>query len=283
MRFSIVTPSFQSSQWLKLCVASVADQGVESEHIVQDAGSSDGTLDWLPHDKRVKAFVEKDSGMYDAVNRGLKKSSGELCAYLNCDEQYLPGALRSVGEFFHENPSVEMVFGDCVIVNPNGEFLCHRKSLLPLHAHSCVSHNLSILSCATFFRRSVFEKHGLFFNSDLRDLGDAEWLVRCIRQKLPMALLNNFTSAFTNTGENMSAKPNAQRERKIFVSAAPRWARAMRPLIIAHHRVRKLAAGGYSGKPFQYRLYTQAGLETRKVFEVKNPSGRWNADVSKPT
>src|SRR5437588_12782934 len=96
VRFSIITPSYRSSRWLKLCVASVADQGVELEHIVQDAGSDDGTLDWLPQDKRVKAFVENDQGMYDAVNRGLCRSTGDLLAYLNCDEQYLPGALAAV-------------------------------------------------------------------------------------------------------------------------------------------------------------------------------------------
>ena len=100
MRFSIITPSFRNSEWLKLCVASVADQQVDLEHIVQDAGSDDGTLDWLLTDSRVKAFVEKDSGMYDGINRGLRKATGEIVAYLNCDEQYLPGALSAVKEMF---------------------------------------------------------------------------------------------------------------------------------------------------------------------------------------
>src|SRR6266850_2124698 len=76
VRFSIVTPSYRSSAWLRLCVASVADQAVESEHIVQDAGSDDGTLDWAQKDGRVKMFMEKDLGMYDAVNRGLRRASG---------------------------------------------------------------------------------------------------------------------------------------------------------------------------------------------------------------
>ena len=72
--FSIVTPSFRNSKWLKLCIASVADQdGVTLEHIVQDAGSDDGTLDWLPQDQRVQVYVEKDNGMYDAVNRGFRR------------------------------------------------------------------------------------------------------------------------------------------------------------------------------------------------------------------
>ena len=71
MNFSIITPSFRNSRWLKLCIASVADQqDVKWEHIVQDSCSDDGTQDWLPRDPRVKAFIEKDGGMYDAVNRG---------------------------------------------------------------------------------------------------------------------------------------------------------------------------------------------------------------------
>ena len=85
MQFSIVTPSFRNSQWLKLCIASVADQqGVEFEHIVQDACSDDGTQDWLPYDRRVRAFIEKDSGMYDAINRGYRRAQGEILAHLNC-------------------------------------------------------------------------------------------------------------------------------------------------------------------------------------------------------
>src|SRR4051812_12173129 len=114
LQFSIVTPSFRNSEWLRLCIPSVADQGVELEHIVQDAGSDDGTLDWLPHDPRVKAYIEKDSGMYDAVNRGWKRANGEILAYINCDEQYLPGALQKVWDFFQANPAVEVLFGDIV-------------------------------------------------------------------------------------------------------------------------------------------------------------------------
>src|SRR5688572_24196636 len=97
MDFSIITPSFRSSKWLQLCIPSVGDQqGVSLEHIVQDAGSDDGTLDWLPTDQRVQAYVEKDAGMYDAVNRGLRRAQGDFLAYINCDEQYLPGALQAV-------------------------------------------------------------------------------------------------------------------------------------------------------------------------------------------
>ena len=95
---SIITPSFNQIEWLRLAVASVADQeGVEYEHIIQDGGT-DGIKEIVQSEfgnlgKRLQVFVEKDAGMYDAVNRGLRRASGEICAYLNCDEQYLPGTL----------------------------------------------------------------------------------------------------------------------------------------------------------------------------------------------
>src|ERR1700691_3683077 len=133
MKFSIITPSFRNSNWLKLCVASVADQeGVSFEHIVQDSCSDDGTQDWLPQDRRVKAFIEKDTGMYDAVNRGFRRAQGEILAYLNCDEQYLPGALKAVHDFFQMHPDIDAVLPDTVIVNPGGGYICHRYSLVPL-------------------------------------------------------------------------------------------------------------------------------------------------------
>src|SRR5258707_7576854 len=182
MKFSIITPSFRNANWLKLCIASVADQqGVEIEHIVQDSCSDDGTQDWLPRDSRVKAFIEKDGGMYDAINRGLRRATGDILAYLNCDEQYLPGALRAVGEFFEAHPNVDIVFADSIVVDAEGGYMCHRKVLTPLKYHSMVC-TLGVLSCAMFFRRNVLEKYALFFDTKWRDAGDLDWVLRALNQ-----------------------------------------------------------------------------------------------------
>src|SRR5262249_44831971 len=127
VQFSIVTPSFRNSKWLKLCIASVADQsGVQIEHIVQDACSDDVTQDWLPHDKRVKAFIEKDGGMYDAVNRGYRRAQGDILAYVNCDEQYLPGGLRAIQDYFERHPKIEVALAGTIVVDGSGNYVCHR-------------------------------------------------------------------------------------------------------------------------------------------------------------
>lgn len=277
MRFSIITPSYRSSGWLKLCIASVADQQVELEHIVQDAGSDDGTLDWLPQDRRVKAFVEKDQGMYDAVNRGLRRATGDILAYLNCDEQYLPGALASVADFFDRHSDLDMVFGDVVMVDADGRYQYHRKMQTPLKYHTWTCH-LSTLSCATFFRRRVVADYGFVFNPRLRDVGDGEWMVRLLRRGVSMAALGRFTSVFTRTGANMSVGPNARRENRELFQSAPFWARTLKPWFILHHRLRRLLGGMYSQPPFAYDIFTPASPERRTRHEVAKPVGRAKSD-----
>ena len=272
MDFSIVTPSFRNSAWLKLCVASVADQrDVTLEHIVQDAVSDDGTLDWLREDKRVRAFVEKDSGMYDAINRGLRRASGNLLACLNCDEQYLPGALAAVKEFFGAHPEVEVVFADVVVVGPDGQFVAYRKTVTPSRLHVQVCH-LPTLTCATFFRHSSLERHGLFFDSQWRDVGDTAWVLRMLEKGVRVAVLRRYTSAFTRTGQNMNFLPNAIREKAALRAAAPLWARSLPCLWAARHRLAKWRHGCYHQPPFQYAIYTQVHPDRRTAFEVDRPT-----------
>jgi len=271
---SVITPSYRNSNWLKLCIASVADQGVQTEHIVQDAGSDDGTLDWLPQDSRVKAFVEKDSGMYDAINRGLRRANGEILAYLNCDEQYLPGALRAVEQYFAEHPDVDVVFGDFVVVDEQGDYKFHRKVLAPHLYHTWVSH-LAAFTCGTFFRRRIITDLGLFFDSRMRVAGDAEWMLRLLRQRVRMAVLRRFTSSFTLTGANLGTTPEGRKEAIKLFDSAPPLARALKPWFVLHHRLRRMLNGIYFQRPFSYAIYSVKSPETRVVHQVERPRSRW--------
>jgi glycosyltransferase involved in cell wall biosynthesis len=277
MDFSVVTPSFRNSRWLKLCICSIADQQeVAVEHIVQDAVSDDGTLEWLPKDKRVKAFIEKDSGMYDAVNRGYRRAEGQVLSYLNCDEQYLPGALKKVRDFFEKHRDVDVAFGDCIVVDAGGNYVCERRALTPQRLHTWTGHGLSFLTAATFLRRRVIDKHQLFFSPKLRDLGDAEWALRLVKSGLKMALIREFLSIFTVTGNNMNWGENAARERKEFHAHAPAVVRVLGSLILVHHRLRRWCAGHYSCKPHDYAIYTLDSPEKRKAFHMTNPTFRWD-------
>jgi glycosyltransferase involved in cell wall biosynthesis len=281
MRFSIITPSFRSSAMLKLCIASVADQGVELEHIVQDSLSDDGTLDWLMSDRRVKACAEKDAGMYDAVNRGLKKSSGRILAYLNCDEQYLPGTLEAVAGYFERHPETDVLFADCLVVDGQGECMCYRKVQIPNKYHIMVSH-LQTFTCSMFFRRKIIDDHGLFFNAQWRDAGDADWVLRLLQAKIPMGVFRRFTSTFTDTGANMNLGANSKREKQVMANSAPAWARKLEFALVWQHRLRRLFGGIYRQKPFDYAIYTPASPDKRVVHHVEHPTFVWKSRLQSP-
>ncbi len=283
---SIVTPSFRQLDWLKLCARSIADQTkVSLEHLVQDAGTGETmqawAAEWKTHQEtkesrfRFELVMEKDQGMYDAVNRGLCRAQGELLAYLNCDEQYLPGALSAVVEFFAANSQVDVAFAHAIVVDGKGKFIAHRKAVTPGKTHTQVSENLAILTCATFFRRRILDEHQLFFDPKLKDVGDGDWVMRLIEKKVRMAVLPQFTSTFAETGENRNLAPTALREKAELVANAPWWAKALRPAIIAHYRTRKWLHGAYRQAPFDYSIYTAASPEQRVTFHVAQPSYRW--------
>lgn len=272
MRFSIITPSLNNGRWLKRCIASVADQqGVEMEHIVQDAGSTDGTQEWLRADPRVQAFVEKDEGMYDAINRGFRRASGDILAYLNCDEQYLPGALGKVQQFFATHPEIEMLFGDAILVDEHGAPLSYRRMVLPTRAHVRVVH-LNTLTCATFFRRSLLER-GHFFDCHWKVIGDAVWMDGLLRERTSMATVGEPLAAFTFTGANLAATDRGTEEMKAFRGGA--WKAAIAPFLSLHLRLRKWRAGAYSPHPVQYALFTEDHLENRQPFAHPNLGFGW--------
>ncbi|SRR6266568_7760960 len=274
MRFSIITPSYRSSQWLRLCISSVADQeGVELEHIVQDSCSDDGTQEWLPREPRVKAFIEKDQGMYDAVNRGFRRSNGDLLAYLNCDEQYLPGALKAVHDYLAEHPLVDVVFADTLVTDNQGNYICSRYSLVPRKRQ--LWSRLPILTCALFVRRRVVHEFGLWFDTKWRDLGDFFWVAEMIRRRVRIAVLPRFTSVFTETGENMNLTPNALRERRIKWQMAPLWVRLFKHPFVILYRLRLAARGTLFQQPFDYSLYTLANPNQRVTRHVARPTSFW--------
>ncbi len=274
MKFSIVTPSFRNSNWLKLCVASVADQeGVEVEHIVQDSCSDDGTQDWLSRDPRVTAFIEKDGGMYDAVNRGYRRATGDILAYLNCDEQYLPGALKAVHGFFEQHPQIEVALAGSIFTDGEGKYICHRLSLVTHPWH--IWFRFPVLTSSVFIRRKVIQERGIFFDTRWRDLGDFHWILTLMKNRVPMAVCNSFTSVFADTGENMNLKPNAIREKAETDRMIPGWVKMLKPVWIAHHRLRRLAAGHFNLKPVSYFIYTLQSPEQRVRFDVAKPTAVW--------
>jgi hypothetical protein len=165
---------------------------------------------------------------------------------------------------------VDVLFGNIVMVDERGEYLCHRKVQPPLLNHTWTCH-LSTLSCGMFFRRRLVDPGGIFFDTNYRCGGDGEWMVRLLRAKVKMAALGEFTSVFTRTGANLGRDARAEVEREKLRATAPAWVRLGRPAWIAHHRLRRWLAGAYSQAPFEFALFTPESPGRRLQRIVERP------------
>lgn len=318
MKFSIVTPSFNQLDWLRICIASVRDQVVsipsplESElpflsieHIVQDAGTSgievfareqgaafyrDGekifgcfgdtsdTAECHNNSQKVKYFLsiyaEKDSGMYDAINRGLARAQGDLCAYLNCDEQYLEGVLPCVADWFKKNSNIDIAFGNIIVTDESGNYICDRTAVIPNSWHILTGGSLSIFSAGTFFRRKVVSK-GVIFDPSWRIIGDSIWMLSVMRAKLKKKLIQKKIASFVYSTQNLSNQPQAFEESRRLRAMASRPMRLLSRLMLACVRFQRLLLGGYSIKPHSYKIFTRDNPICRCKFQVLKPTHRW--------
>lgn len=280
--FSIITPSYKQLDWLQLACASVVDQtGVEVEHIVQDAGSNGiqaffaQRIAILADNKHtVHLQVERDAGMYDGLNRGFGRARGNICAYLNCDEQLLPGALRQVGDFFAANPTIGVVFGDVILVDAEGQALSYRRAIQPCANHIRLSH-LNTLTAATFFKRELFQQ-GHRFDPQWKSIGDAVWIYTMLKAGIRFGILPYPLSVFTFTGANDSVEnPRALRETLRWRAEPDAPSKLLTMWYVVRHRLQKLAAGAYRKRTLNYEIYTLKSTRCRQHFTVNSVGGRW--------
>ena len=254
-RISIVTPSLRQLNWLRLCAASVADQqGVAHEHIIQDAGTGPELEAWARANPRLTVSVEKDEGMYDAINRGLHKARGDICSYLNCDEQLLPGALARVASFFETHADVDVLFGDAILVDDRGNPISYRRTVPPKFSHVRYAH-LNTPTCATFFRRRLLDR-GFFFEPEWKVIGDQVWIENLLQAGIRMATLGEPLAVFAFTGANLGSTQASQDE-----AVRRRGDRALsgkfqKLAAVVSHRIRKLFAGAYKRRSIDIEIYT---------------------------
>lgn len=275
--FSVVTPSLDMLSYLKRCCASVADQeGATFEHIVMDGGSTDGTAAWLGENDQVIGVVQRDDGMYDAINKGWALARGRILSYLNCDEQYLPGTLRSVRAYLSQHPEVDIVFGDALLIEPDGSLIAYRKGYQPRWFYIQSAH-LYVLTCTMFVRRRVIDA-GMRFDPRFKAIGDQEFTVRVLRQGYQARRISRYLAAFTMTGHNLSMEPRTRQESIVLQQRAPRWIRRLKAPLNVARLLEKLLSGAYWQRmPLEYSVYVSDGPDRRTTFRAERASFRWRA------
>jgi glycosyltransferase involved in cell wall biosynthesis len=171
-RISIITPSFNQGDFIEATIKSVLGQGYPNlEYLVVDGGSTDGTLDILRKYSGYLSWIsEPDRGQTNAINKGLARTTGDILAYLNSDDLYLPGALSRAADFFTANPEAAWVTGRCITIDANQRetrklITLYKNIWLRLGSYKVLQVLNYISQPATFWRRSVFEELGLLDES----------------------------------------------------------------------------------------------------------------------
>jgi glycosyltransferase involved in cell wall biosynthesis len=158
---TIVTSSFNQADYLEDTIRSVLAQDyTHIEYMIIDGGSSDGSIEIIQKYKDRLAWwiSEPDRGQAEAINKGMRRAKGEIVAWLNSDDIYLPGAISSVVSAFQADPALGMVFGDAITMDPGGHPL--NKLVFGDWGLPELMHFRIICQPAVFIRRSVLEKAG---------------------------------------------------------------------------------------------------------------------------
>jgi glycosyltransferase involved in cell wall biosynthesis len=124
MLVSIVTPSYNQSRYLEAAICSVLEQDYPTlEYLVVDGGSTDDSTAIIHrYANRLTWWVsELDQGQADGINKGLRRAKGEVVAWLNSDDLYLPGAISCAVKTFETHPQIGMIFGDLLAINADGQ------------------------------------------------------------------------------------------------------------------------------------------------------------------
>ena len=282
--FSIATPARNALSKLRRCVGSVrGQQGVLWEHLVQDAGSDDGTPAWLQQhaqrDSGFKPVSARDDGMYDGINQAWDRASGDVYAWLNADEQYLPGTLGRVAAHFAAHPEVDVLFGDYIVADEEGRPVALRREI-PLRAVYVANSFLNAQSCTLFFRRRLREAGLLQFDTRYRYAADKDLVLRLLAAGAVFRHIREYWSVFGVDGNNLSthARMQTEAEQVRLVHGALRL-KPLRQLALAGRRVERLLRGAYRRDAIAYRFALD---ETPRYVELQahDLGGRYSlADV----
>ncbi|MEW5870914.1 MAG: glycosyltransferase family 2 protein [Chloroflexota bacterium] len=160
---SIVTPSYNQAQFLENTIQSVLAQDYPKpliEYLIVDGGSQDGSLEIIQRYAGALSWwvSEPDSGQAEAINKGLRKAHGEIVAWLNSDDLYLPGAVTRAVSALQANPGLGMVFGDAITIDTQGQLL-NQLQFGNWELADLMNFRI-ICQPAVFMRRAVLEKAG---------------------------------------------------------------------------------------------------------------------------
>lgn len=211
MKISIVTPCLNSKKYIRQTIESVLSQrgDFELEYIIRDGCSTDGTLDILnEYEDRCTIISEKDGSPQEAINAGMNMAAGQIGAWLNADDIYLPGTLQKVAEAFKNNPNKQWLYGRCNIIDENNKEIrkpvtCYKNLAGYFYSKNSLLCENYVNQPATFWKMDLWHKVSGNLSSNYKAAWDYElWLK--MAQKSKAIHVRKLLSSFRRHTESIS-------------------------------------------------------------------------------
>lgn len=201
-RISVITPSFNQAEFIGRTIESVLSQNYPGlEYIIMDGGSTDGTIKLLKkYKKQFKWISRKDKGQSEAINKGLKMSTGEIVCFVNSDDYLEPGSLMKVGKFFREKKDAFILTGKCRTVDENGRevrklITLYKNLSLKFFCNTVLIKIINFISQpSTFWRREICLEVG-YLDEKLHYSMDYEYWLR-ILVRYPLYFIDEYLSNY---------------------------------------------------------------------------------------
>lgn len=228
MKISVITATWNSGRTIGDTLRSVFNQSFTNvEHIIKDGGSKDNTLEICKNfeqkyykdeckGRTINILSDKDKGIYDAMNQGVKAATGDVIGILNSDDFYTSDdVLARVAEEFEKNPELEAVYGDIHFVKDENLKKCTRYFSSRYFRPWALRFGFMPAHPSFYVRREVYEKYGLY-DLDFRTSSDFEMMVRLfVKEKIRSKYINKDFVTMRAGGEStagLEAKRKVNRD-----------------------------------------------------------------------
>lgn len=204
-RISIIIPSYNKAEYFEETLISIISQKYPNlEIIIQDGGSTDGTLEIIKkyakkYPRIIKWESKKDKGQIDAINKGLNKASGNILAYINADDIYSKDSLETVGKYFKKYPQTLWLAGKGININDRGKEISrlvtsYKNFLLIINHYSLLIMVNYLIQPSVFLSKYAYEKFGPFTGTRTSVMEYELWL-KLGKIAMP-AILDRYSSSF---------------------------------------------------------------------------------------
>ena len=180
-KISVITPSFNQAAYLERTILSVLDQGYPNlEYIIVDGGSTDGSVDIIRKyaDHLTYWISEPDEGQANAINKGLRRATGDWVGWQNSDDIFYPHAFSQMAQMAKKKPAADLIIGNMDLIDKDDALLRDMKYVRPTY-RSMLAEGMVLTNQAAFWKRRLHDEIG-YLDEGLDCGFDFEWFLRVL-------------------------------------------------------------------------------------------------------